>query len=78
MDRGSKFVPCLHFSEFDIFNFILSSFETNFNNFNSRLNLSLKNFGSKNIENSSQSQNINLTINASNTLLDCFSDKCKK
>ena len=78
MDRGSKFVPCIHFTDFAIFNFILSSFETNFNNFNSRLNLSLKNFNRRNKDNSTQSQNLNLTINASNTLLDCFSEKCKK
>ena len=77
MDKGGKFIPCIHLNTFSIFNFILSSFDQNFNSFNSRLNFFKKNIDkNKNFEN--YSDNLDISFHYSSDLLANFSEKCKK
>jgi hypothetical protein len=69
LDRGSKFIPCINFTEFDIFKFILEKFEDNFNAFNSRLNIFFKNF--------SKTKSDSLDNTNSTSLFKLFMDKRK-
>ena len=72
LDRGSKFIPCIHFNEFDMFKFILENFDNNFNVFNSRLNMTQKKFSKSNLIDS-----ISTNVSSHFNLLKCFSEKCK-
>ena len=68
LDKGSKFIPCTHFSSFQIFNFLLKNFDQNFNSFNSKIHLFKKNFGKK--------LEYAIDIDSSH-FITCFSEKCK-
>ena len=79
MDRGSKFIPCIHYNNFSIFNFILNNFDINFNTFNSRIMLNHKHFVKNNIrEKTSSFNNITFNVCPNENLNSCLADKCKK
>lgn len=79
LDKGFKFIPCNHLNTFNMFKFILESFDSNFNLFNSRLNLNLRNYEksrSFRLLNSTEPEVFNIKIPFG--LVECFYDKCKK
>ena len=74
MDKGSKFIPCIHYNSYSIFNFILTSFDENFNSFNSRINMFHRQYKNDQISNF---RNNNINICPTDNLTSCLSDKCK-
>ena len=69
MDKGTKFIPCTHFTSFQFFSFILKSFDQNFNAFNSKLFLANRNEDKEDL----YIVYIDPLINVN----ECFSEKCK-
>ena len=73
IDKGSKFIPCIHLSEFDILRFVITNFENNLNRFNSLIQI----HKNKSIEETANlTENINLNLDSCN-FIDCFSKKLK-